>query len=383
MFSEVQQLSMGYIVYMEDGIKLKLLEADELKKFIGGLFCGMAIMVLTAAAVSEEVRARLTPVYVNFHLGGESHAISSDETKILNHNGSLYVPLRSFANEMGGSVYYTPPTSGDRAKVDIYYEDDRDLTLQDEDGYVKLGNLDVQFALDDDMPVISGTIKVEKIIPKNKDVVIAILDDSGETLGVSSALKPNKPLHVPLSQLQPGEMIQFRNYFPYMATPEDYKLQVKLVDKEDWYYDQGYVGSVTGAGGFNGFPLNAALGFSPFKPGESIPFIVTLLNRSEEDTVVTTKPLQLVVEITDSEGKVIRTLATKPFKGEVQWRHGMMQTELIWDLKDELGNKVPKGDYFFSILENETEGYMKGNPDKSMTFELEWSMQGTGMFTVE
>ncbi|GBG09533.1 hypothetical protein PAT3040_04183 [Paenibacillus agaridevorans] len=350
---------------------------DIIKKFILGLICGIGIITFTAAAVSEEVRAKLTPVYVNFHMGGDEHSLSSDDTKILNYKGHLFVPLRSFANEIGGSVYYTAPVGSDRAQVDIYYEDDRDVTLKDKEGYVRLGNLGVKFALNDDIPVIEGSIKIDKTIPKDKDVVISILDSKGKTLGVSSAIEPYQPSHVPLSQLKQGDTINFRTNFPYMETPESYTLKVELVKKTDWFYVQGGVVAVWGAGGFYGFPLNPAIygTNTNHKLGDPTPISVTLINLSDDDNVVTTKPVSFEVEISDSTGKLIRTLTTKPFMGEVQWKKGMMRTTIVWDQKDSSGKKIAKGEYNVKILSNETEGYMKSNPDNIVKFGLENSMQ--------
>lgn len=348
-----------------------------IKKFLLGLFCGIGIITFTAAAVSEEVRAKLTPVYVNFHIGGDEHSLNSDDIKILNYKGQLFVPLRSFAKEIGGSVYYTAPVGSDRAQVDIYYEDDRDVTLQDKEGSVRLGNLDVKFALNDDMPEIKGTIKIDKVIPKDKDVVISILDNKGKTLGVSSAIEPYQPSHLPLSQLKQGDTINFRTHFPYMETPESYTMKVDVVNKTDWFYVQGGVVAVWGAGGFYGFPLNPAIYGTNVnhKLGDPTPVSGTLINLSDEDSVVTTKPVSLNVEISDSSGKLIRTLTTKPFMGEVLWKKGMMRTTIIWDQKDSSGKKIPKGEYHVSILSNKTEGYMKSNPDNIVKFELENSMQ--------
>lgn len=337
----------------------------------------MAILVFTAAAVSEEVRAKLTPVFVHFHVGGEQHALSSEDTTILNYKGSLYVPLRSFSNELGASVYYKPPTSNDRAQVNIYYEDDRDMTLKDKDGYVRLGNLDVRFSLDADVPQINGTVKIDKVIPKDRDIVISVLDSKGNTLGVSSAVELYDPDHVPLSQLKQGDVINFRTYFPYMATPEKYSLKVEVVKKSDWSYVQGYVGSVTGAGGFYGFPLNPAIYGTNYqnKWGEPTPISVNIINHSTDDNIIITKPTSFTVEISDGDGKLLRTLTTKPFKGEIQWKQGAVRTTIMWDQKDSTGKKVAKGEYHAKILTTTTEGYYKNNPDKNTSFELQNSMQ--------
>jgi len=337
----------------------------------------MAILVFTAAAVSEEVRAKLTPVFVNFHVSGEQHALSSEDTTILNYKGSLYVPLRSFSKELGASVYYTAPTSSDRAQVNIYYEDDRDMSLKDKDGYVRLGNLDIRFALDNDMPEIKGTVKIDKVIPKDRDIVISVLDSKGNTLGVSSAIEPYDPYHVPISQLKQGDAINFKTYFPYMATPEKYTLKVEVVKKTDWSYVQGHVATVTGAGGFYGFPLNPAIYGTNHqnKWGEPTPISVNIINHSTIDNIIVTEPTILTVEISDSNGKLLRTLTTKPFKGEIQWKQGAVRTTIMWDQKDSKGKKVPKGEYHAKILTTSTEGYYKKNPDKIATLDLENSMQ--------
>ncbi|REK77032.1 hypothetical protein [Paenibacillus paeoniae] len=339
----------------------------------------MAVIVFTAAAVSEEVRAKLTPVFVTFHLGGEENALSSDDTKILNYKGQLFVPLRSFANEMGGSVYYTAPVNGERAKVDIYYEDDRDMTLKDKEGYVSLANLDVRFALDDSMPGINGTVKINKVVPKDRDIVISVLDSNGNTLGVSGAIQSSDPFHLPISQIKQGNIINFGTYFPYMSTPDKYTLKVEVVKKTDWAYSQGYIGTVSGAGGFNGFPLNPAIHGTNHqnKLGESTPIVVNVINIGKEDSIVITKPFTLSVEISDSNGKIIRTLTTKPFQGEILWRYGSIRTTIPWDQKDSSGKKVTKGEYQANLLTTVAEGHYKNKPDKIIKFDLLHSMQAS------
>ncbi|RJE90274.1 hypothetical protein D3P07_08695 [Paenibacillus sp. 1011MAR3C5] len=289
------------------------------------------------------------------------------------------MPLRSFSNELGASVYYTAPTSSDWAQVNIYYEDDRDLALKDKDGYVRLGNLDVRFALDDDMPEIKGTVKIEKTIPKDRDIVLTILDSKGNTLGVSSAVEPYDPYHVAISQLKQGDVINFRTYFPYMATPDKYSLKVDVVKKTDWSYSQGYVGSVTGAGGFYGYPLNPALHHTNYqsKLGGTTPIVVNVIHIGKEDSVILTQPLSLSVEITDSNGKLLRTLTTKPFTGEILWRYGSIRTTIPWDQKDSTGKKVAKGEYHAKIKPMDAEGYYKNNPDKIIKFDLLHSMQAS------
>ncbi|MFD0587898.1 hypothetical protein ACFQZE_07770 [Paenibacillus sp. GCM10027627] len=360
-----------------------------MKKFALGLVCGIAIILITAAAVPGEIKAKLTPVFVKFHLGGKESSISSDGTSILNYKGQLYVPLRSFASEMGASVHYTAPSNGDKAQVDVYYADDRDFTVKDEQGNVRVGHLDVKFAYTQDVPTIRGMLKVDKAIPKDKDVVISILDGDGNVLGTSSSLKPVNSSHGSLAQLKPGSIIRFYTFFPAMETPEKYSLKVEVVKRADWTYDQGSIDSVnTGAGGFNGFPLAPHVDLpyhlgSEFKLGSSTPISASIINLGPKDTVVITKPFSLKVEISNSARKVIRTLATKPFTGEVLWKQGRVTTTVPWDHKDSAGKLVKKGEYWATVLGGEAEGYYKSKPNEIVKFKLEQSMQGTFPFVLE
>lgn len=320
-----------------------------MKKFMLGLLCGMALFAATAAAASNEIKALLSPVYVNYYVNGETSQLSSDNTQILKYQDRYYVPLRAFSENMGAAVYYHHPLPNETASVDIYYVDDRDMTLKDKGGYVSMGHLDVQFSPPSDSPYISGTIKYNKMIPKDNDIVIALLDKDGKQVGVTEAIKLNG---YEATSMGKDDISSFKTYFPVMTPMEDYQLQIQLVKKTAWSYKQIY-GVIEGAGGVQGYPLAMTIGSSHMnKKGASIALQLDLINLSTSGPVEIKKPIAFEVEIfqyVKDTKRTIRTFKTEPFSGTIPWKQGGYQTNLVWDQKDSSGTAVPSGEYFASI----------------------------------
>lgn len=320
-----------------------------MKKFILGFICASALFAGGAAAfASKEVKALISSIYVSFHVNGNSSYLDSNETIALNYKGKLYVPLRVFTERMGGDVHYKEEEYGDK-KVDIYLADDRDLEFQDEDEYVRLGHLDVKFAEEGEPSSISGTIKFNRSIPQNKNIVIAILDRKGTEAGIT---EPLQLLNQKASQSVGGDIALFRTHFPYMKPVDDYQLEVRVVDKTDWTYFQAS-GNLHGAGGVQGYPLVAILGGDVSNP-KNVPFEldVSMINLDEEDDVSIVKPVSFDIEIIqyqEEKEHLIRTLQTKPFSGKVISQMGAVATTVIWNQKDDKGIVVPPGEYWARI----------------------------------
>lgn len=340
----------------------------------------MALFAATAAASSsKEIKALISSISVNFHVNGESSSMSDTGITVLNYQGHLYVPLRSFAEKMSGAVYYKPPVSGDGAKVDVYYEDDRNLPLADKDGYVRVGYTNVHLSNSADISSINGTLKLLQNIPQNKEIVFAILDEKGRDVSTSGPLWLTD---AKLSQLGKGAIIPFSAQFPYRDYPDNYRVEVRVADKMDWTFMQyPSEAAVSGAGGVNGFPLALRMMGGSGSSGGGAPYLigVELLNLDEDETYTISKPVAFDIEINKVEGDkttLVRTVKTKPFAGVVEWKKGAVRTIVPWDGKDGNGKPVPRGEYQFVIKTPVTaEGFANGSPNLSMTFTLEWSMQ--------
>ncbi|NEW09426.1 hypothetical protein GK047_26135 [Paenibacillus sp. SYP-B3998] len=93
-----------------------------MKKFVIGITSGVLLSFATGAfASSPTVQAILFPSTINVHKEGKTSSIGSNNT-ILNYNNSVYIPLRSFAENMGSIVKYIPPNSAtdSSSQIDIY-----------------------------------------------------------------------------------------------------------------------------------------------------------------------------------------------------------------------------------------------------------------------
>ncbi|TXK74469.1 hypothetical protein [Paenibacillus sp. N3.4] len=94
-----------------------------MKKFVIGVTSGVLLSFATVAVASSSptVQAILFPSAINIHKEGKVSSIEGNNT-ILNYNNSVYIPLRSFAENMGSIVKYVPPhsTTDSLPQIDIY-----------------------------------------------------------------------------------------------------------------------------------------------------------------------------------------------------------------------------------------------------------------------
>lgn len=74
-----------------------------MKKFLLGLFCGMTLAATTTIYASDEIRAVLFPVTIQFN--GETKDPGS-RYSILNYEGHTYVPLRFMAENLNAGALY-------------------------------------------------------------------------------------------------------------------------------------------------------------------------------------------------------------------------------------------------------------------------------------
>ncbi|WP_167670370.1 stalk domain-containing protein [Paenibacillus tianmuensis] len=82
------------------------------KKLLLALIAGGCISVASVASSSDSIRAHLFPRSIYFN--NQPTNKQNGGFEILNYNGSVYVPIRYIAENMGGKVHY------DEAKKDIY-----------------------------------------------------------------------------------------------------------------------------------------------------------------------------------------------------------------------------------------------------------------------
>jgi len=355
-----------------------------LKKFVLGMLCGMALLTATAAAASNEIRALLFPVQVQFMINGEVSTLNTNEVQVLNYKDRLYVPLRSFAEQMGSSVYYYGKQPGhSSASVEVFYEDEHNFTHQDKDGYVRMANLDLQISDDPNglAPTVNGTILFDKKLPSGKDIVIALLNRNGETIALSETIKLRNQ---DISKMDSRDMAVFSTHLPYIEPSNDYKLEVQLVDRTPWTFQQADVGTVLdGAGGAAGYPLAAGLiAKYPLKKGEPVELSVMIMNLSKEDSILVKVPIFLEIGIykstKDSSSQLIRTLKLEPFSGIIHWKKGYVETTFLWDGKDSDGKIVSQTEEYVASINNldlSIKGAMLSKPSTVETYSLPSSLK--------
>lgn len=363
-----------------------------MKKFLLGLICGMALFAATAAAASNEVRALISNIAVAYHVGGETVQSGEADDIALNYKGQLYVPLRKFAETLGASVYYFKPEGGERAKVEVYAADDRDLPLADKDGYVRVGHLERTYhpytsqkgTTYNSNPEVTGTVRFDKSIPYGMEVVFALVNKDGNQKEVSEPIKL-RTLHnreMSLYQRIPGDLATFTASLPLLDNLDDYELVPLVMDKQDWTFLQYPVEACAcGAGGMNGHPLAANINSGyPYSSREGTAALsVHLINFDDDRHVTLTKSISFEIKIMregDTGNQVVRTLKTPPFEGTVYRMRGAQQALIEWDLKDGNGKAVSPGTYVaYLSLPITAEGHWENEPGTQTQFRLEYSMQ--------
>lgn len=344
-----------------------------LKKFLLGLFLGMALTIATAASLPE-VRAVLFPVFISFEENGKS---SSFEGEVLNYKKHLYVPVRSFAEHMGSTVEYVAPNSGSKAQVHILKLNDQDFTVSDTSKNVSIGLIEEIDVGKGEPLFIRGAIKFHKSISDKEQLVITLLDKDGNEVAASNPikLKYREP-----HEMLAGEFTYFDTTFPHIQLPESYSYGIRIEQKQAWTIRQYHTEyGALGAGGLNGFPLNAYINGGSYVPNKYFDIELILLNLHDTEKVVITEPLIIEAEIykeeVNEESKIL-TITSEPFTGTVNQKRGSYITNLTWDLKDSAGNPVPKGTYIVKLnLPVKAYGHMSGDPKQQVEFMLEQSMQ--------
>lgn len=176
-------------------------------------------------------------------------------------------------------------------------------------------------------------------------------------------------------------MARFETHFPYMAEIESYRLQVRLVAEEPWYYEQGNEGSIVdGAGGMSGYPLGMWIGLDKYDAvqGEPVTIRAGMLNLSEQSITLTEPvPFRVLIARAQSESpSVAASVTTASLQGTIYWKKGAKITEIVWDQKDSSGMQVPPGEYVVAIdLPQVVQGTSTDAPDHVQSFEIEGSLR--------
>jgi hypothetical protein len=108
---------------------------NELKKFIGGILCGILISFCTVAYAEKLGELSLFPVAFKFN---DKNVSLGEHDVSLNYEGKTYVPLRFIAEKLGAAVSYDPASS----TVSVLYNESNRPVLRDPSyPSVAIGNL--------------------------------------------------------------------------------------------------------------------------------------------------------------------------------------------------------------------------------------------------
>lgn len=89
--------------HMLEYIDTKTYGGCHMKKFIIGVVVGGILSLTSVVAASDSIQAYLFDAH--FRINGQSTTVDNDYS-VLNYNGSAYVPVRFFAEQLGAYVNY-------------------------------------------------------------------------------------------------------------------------------------------------------------------------------------------------------------------------------------------------------------------------------------
>lgn len=341
-----------------------------MKKFILGALCGVILSTTTTALAATTIKTVLTNASLEFHINGKTDTVNSDEVALLNFDSRIYVPLRLFAEKMGATVDYIPGKN--QPHVNVYFEDNDNFTIMDSSNSVGIGHVNVDFGnkadMNDKKPTITGTIKLLKALPANKEVILELKEKSGKVIAQSETIQAGGKS---LSQFQVGDVRSFSVNFPYTTPISDYQIGIKIIDSSAWKFKQSGVNAQQDS------PFDITLATDhdlsmPVKQGSTLNLIVTIINTS--DRALKISNAQIGIILPSNDGDIIQS--TEVLKNTmIPGNNGSMTTSIPWKVT------VPANRYSISLkdpiqFEYEDEG-------KTKKFETMSDMQSAFPIIVE
>ncbi|OPH52202.1 hypothetical protein BC351_33260 [Paenibacillus ferrarius] len=310
-----------------------------MKKFISGLVLGIGISACSVAFASDSMQAFLFPSKVTFHNNGVSKEITfSSDDPVINFNNKAYIPLRLFSEALDAKVNYALPSASSDGKnvIDIYFNKDNGVILEDVDGFISITNLESVPSL--------GEVSLSALLHVNKNVdgkIIEIhaLNSSKKIIGSSAeiSIEGNSALKV-------GDTRKITAPIVSKETPSSFEVLVKDMwglTLMDSYSD----GMISGIAGVSFGPPSVDLNKKAL--------ISSLQFKNPSDKDINIEPLAIEYQINKVNGETkeaIKSYKLPILKGNVPKESWYQAAVPAWDLKDQNGKVISPGKYEVKII---------------------------------
>ncbi len=333
-----------------------------MKKFIGGVICGIVLSISMTSFATNEVIACLFPSKIMIHIGDTVKEINAGGDPIINYNNRVYIPLKSFSNAMGSYVTYQAPSASTENlnKIDVYVVGEKDFPIQDPDGYVSLNIINIKSTNDpSNAKEVSGLIRINKNM-NDKFIEIIPIDNTGKEM--STIAFPVIIDDELFQGLNIGNIRTFSVEMNYEGEPSSYK--IKLSDRNtigSFYGAVGY-GSTDPTGFFFG-GIDSTKTLSISKDRWMDNFSLSVINHLEKN--ITFKPLNVeyqIVQVKDGKDNLIGTYNVSIPEIIIPGRSMYGIDIPVWNFKDKNGNTISAGKYAAQIkLPTYFEYYIEGS----------------------
>jgi hypothetical protein len=328
--------------------------------FFTGLCLGAGLSACTVTLASDSIQAVLFPSKVHFLVNGTVKEIGgSGDNAILNYNNKTYIPLRTFAESIGATVNYQPSSeeTDHNHIIDIYAGmSENDFNMQDKNGYVSLGHINIQPANtqqpDSTDVKITGLLKINKDLA-GKKIELDALDQEGNRIGSTDVDR--------LNDLKQGDIIPLDRTIHVRGKMNSYQIQVKdswALTTRSFFHDGMLLldeGLVFGKGHID-----------TDKKG----LVQTLQFKNQGKQSINIQPLAIQYQILKVDGDQNRLLFSyklTPLEGEIPV-YGWYEARLpVWNLKDTNGNPVTPGKYVVQIVIPDSLDYTMEGSDEVKT----------------
>lgn len=296
-----------------------------------------------ATFASGLVQVYLSPSQVFFHLDNTIKEIDvSGDSGILYYQDRIYVPLRTFATAMGATINYgaASPATGNLNRIDIYSSsqlDEKDLTIQDPEGYVSIGNLNIIKDKNGYSVLTSGTIQVNKeLTGKAIDILV------GPNRYKAWVYIQNEDIEQP----KVGDIRPFQTNFIF-----DQEISPVAVDVHDILKPEIWEDISKLSGNPIAIMIGPLISSNEILMGKVVPVRVDVFNSS--DNALTVDPFNVGVDIykdnpQDQSSELVYSCKLPTISGTISRKSGFPIT-VFWNQRNLVGDYVLPGEYYVCL----------------------------------
>lgn len=290
------------------------------------------------------VQVFLSPSKVFFHINNTTKEIDvSGDSKIIYFRDRAYIPLRAFSTAMGATISYAAPSAstGNLNRIDIYSPSSltfNNLTIQDPDGYVSIGNLNTHKDENGRNLITSGTIKA------NKDL-------TGKTIDIYYLIQQNRQISYVYIQNEDIEKLKVGDVRPFQTNLIfNEKVAPVAVDVHDTLKLETWETIAKNNGDPIAIMMGPILSTGEVDMGKVLPSQVLVFNSSDHDLTVEPFNMEIDIYALTQVGTKERVYNCKlpMISGKIPGKSGFNITA-FWNQNNLNGGYVLPGEYIASL----------------------------------